>query len=167
MTVEQAAIALGRLAAIHAADAVAKQAAVQPDKALLGQLADKSGNVLVLHVGVGVVLRPRGRVFSLAIVGQEAQTGRCLTVLLMALAVQDESPRRCIAAGCHEGLFGMVLDFLDAHAVVRSDGGCHAGGRRVVGRTRGGKGTGKGAFNFRKAERLARAVTLGDADVML
>ena len=66
-------ISVGQLLAIHLFDAVGQQPAVQPDEARLGQLAYKSGNVLVLYVCIGVILRARGGVGCFAIIGQESQ----------------------------------------------------------------------------------------------
>ena len=47
---------VGQLLAVHLLDAVGQQAAVQADETRLGQFTDERGNVLVLHVRIGIIL---------------------------------------------------------------------------------------------------------------
>ena len=58
MVLEQVDVAVGQFLAIHLLDLVAQEAAVEADESLLGQFADEGGDVLVLHVGVGVIFEP-------------------------------------------------------------------------------------------------------------
>ena len=73
MVGEQVDIFLGGLLAIHLLDAVGEQTAVETDEIRLGQLAYEGGDILVLYIGVGVILRACGCIGSLAIVGEELQ----------------------------------------------------------------------------------------------
>ena len=118
MVRQQVDVAVGQLLAVHALDTVGQQAAVEADEAALGQLADKRGDVLVLHVGVGVVFGACGGVGGVDIVGQEAQFLHRLAVLGVLLAVEDEALGHVVVAFLHEGHLDLVLDFLDGDAVV-------------------------------------------------
>ena len=48
-----------------------EQAAVEAYEVRLGQLADEGCDVLVLHIGIGVVLRACGGVYRLSVLGEE------------------------------------------------------------------------------------------------
>ena len=133
------------------------------DEVLLGQLADERGDVLVLDVGVGVVLRARRGVRGVAVVGQEAQLLALLALLGVLLAVEHVALRHGEVALGHEGYLHLVLNLLDGHAV----GDVHAAqhGREVV--VRGvtpdrKEGLAHGPLDLLDGERLAFAVALDD-----
>ena len=58
-------ILIGQLLTIHLFNALRKQLAVQTDKTGFRQLADKGGDVLMLHIGIGIKLRTCGSIRSL------------------------------------------------------------------------------------------------------
>lgn len=156
-------VAVRELLAVHLLQTVGQQAAVQADEVLLGQLADERGDVLVLDVGVGVVLRARRGVRGVAVVGQEAQLLALLALLGVALAVEHVALRHGEVALGHEGHLHLVLNLLDGHAV----GDVHAAqyGREVVVRGVAAdrqKGLADGPFDLLDGERLAFAVALDD-----
>ena len=73
MLVQQADVLIGHLLTEHDADTVAQQAAVKTDKAFLGQLTDKSCNVLVFNIRIGVELASLSSVRSLTIAHKELE----------------------------------------------------------------------------------------------
>ena len=118
MMCQQVEIAVGELLAIHLLDAVGQQAAVEADKVRLGQFADEGGDVLVLHVGVGVVLAARGGVGGVHVVGEEPQLLHRLAVFGVTLAVEHEALGHLVVALLHQSHLHLVLDLLDGDAVV-------------------------------------------------
>ena len=71
MVVEQIEVAVGKFLAKDRLDAVGQKAAVDADKNRLGQFADEGGDVFLLHIGVGVILRASGGIRGVDIVAQE------------------------------------------------------------------------------------------------
>lgn len=163
MVLEEIDVAVGCFLAVEGFNLVAKQTAVQADKALLGQFADERGDVLVLYVGVGVVLGAGGGVGRVAIVDEEAEFVGRFAVVLMALAVEHESFCGLEMAFRHQCHLHLVLYVLHAHAVAEAqvvgDGFQLLRVERVAGR---GKGFENGTFDFVERERLCCAVALGD-----
>ena len=162
---QQVEVLVGQLLAVHLADAVGEQAAVEPDEVLFGQLADECGDVLVLDVGVGVVFRSRCRVLRIAVVDQEVELFAVLAVFGVFLAVEHVALGHGEVVLGHEGHLDLVLDLLDAHAV----GDVHAAqdGRQVV---VGGVAAHREecladrAFDLFHRERLALAVAFDDLE---
>ena len=83
-------VLVSQLLAIHLLDAVGEQTAVQTDEVRLGQLANQRGDVLVLHIRIGVILRTGRCIHTLTVVAQELQLRQRLTVLHVCLTVQHE-----------------------------------------------------------------------------
>ena len=160
-------VAFGGGFAVELADAVAEQAAVQADEALFGQFADERGDVLVLDVGVGVVLRARGRVDGVAVVEQELQLVAHLAVLGVALTIEHERFGHVVVARGHEGHFDLILDVLDTHAVAEGqpavDGVEFSGFGDAA---HGDEGLEDGTFDFVGSKGGAAAVALGDGQVV-
>ena len=115
--VEQVKVAVRQFLAVHLADAVGQQAAVEPDEAGLGQFADEGGDVLLLDVGVGVVLAAGGRVRGRAVVDQEVQAVADFAVFGVVLPVEHVGFRHGEVALAHQRDFHLVLDFFDVHPV--------------------------------------------------
>ena len=90
MVGEQVDVLVGQLLVVHLLDALGEQTTVQTDEVRLGQLANQRGNVLVLHIGVGVELGRGGCIGRLHIVGQELQLSQRLTILGVLLAIKHE-----------------------------------------------------------------------------
>ena len=120
MVLEEIDVAVGGFLAVEGFNLVAKQTAVQADKALLGEFADERGDVLVLHVGVGVVLGAGGGVGRVAIVDEEAELVGRFAVVLMALTVEHESFCGLEVAFRHQCHLHLVLYVLHAHAVAEA-----------------------------------------------
>ena len=112
MVGEQVDIFLGGLLAIHLLDAVGEQTAVETDEIRLGQLAYEGGDILVLYIGVGVILRACGCIGSLAIVGEELQFFHRLAVFGVALAIEHKGLCHLIVAFLHQGFLHLILDVL-------------------------------------------------------
>ena len=125
VVLQQVKVAVGQLLAVELLDAVAEQTAVEAYEVRLRQLADKGGDVLVLHVGVGVILGARGRVGSLTIVDEELELVSHLAVLEMALAVEHKRFGSLVVLLLHKRHFHLVLDVLHAHAVAEAQVGHH------------------------------------------
>jgi len=138
---------------------------VQADEALLGNLADEGGDILVFHIGIGVKLRSRGGVGGVAVVDEEAQLVGRLAVVLMALAVEHEGFGGLEMTLAHQGYFHLVLDVFNAHAVAEFqvvDDVLKAIG--VDGDVDGGEGLEDGSLDLVEGELLGGAVTLGDKE---
>ena len=127
MLVQKADILIGNLLAEHVTDPVAKKTTVQTDKALFRQLTDKSCNVLVFHISIGVELASLSSVRSLTITHQELQLGFCLAVLSVTVAVQHVRLGNLIIALCHESHLNLVLDFLHTDATLNVQMAQYAG----------------------------------------
>ena len=121
VVVEQVEVAVGEFLAVHLLDAVGEQAPVDADEARLGELADERGDVFLLHVGVGVVLRAGGGVRGVDVVAQEVDFLADLAVFGVFLAVQDVVFGHSVILFGHQCRFHLVLDFLDGHAVGHAD----------------------------------------------
>ena len=120
MVLEEIDVAVGGFLAVEGFNLVAKQTAVQADKALLGEFADERGDVLVLYVGVGVVLGAGGGIGRVAIVDEEAELVGRFAVVLMALTVEHESFCGLEMAFRHQCHLHLVLYVLHAHAVAEA-----------------------------------------------
>ena len=126
MVSQQVNISVGCLFAIEEFDAVGKETAVETDKVAFGKLADKGGNVFVLHVGVGVILATRRSVGGLDIVGEEFEFFHCLAVLGVLLTIEHEAFGDIVEALLHEGDLNLVLDLLDGNTVMDIEVGKYA-----------------------------------------
>ena len=111
-------ILISQLLAIHFLDTVSKQTTVQTNKVRLRQLADERSNVLMLHVGIGIILRACGRVGSIAVVGEELQLAQGLTVFAVLLAIEHERLGHLVEAFAHESLLHLVLNVLHLYVVT-------------------------------------------------
>ena len=111
-------ILVGQLLAEHLLDAVGQQAAVQADEVRLGQLADERGDIFVLNVGIGVVLRTGGRIDGVHVVGEELHLLQRLAILGVLLAIDDERLGHAVVALVHQSLLHLVLDVLDGDIVM-------------------------------------------------
>ena len=121
VVVEQIEVTVGKFFAIYFLDAVRQQATVDADEARLGQLADERGDVLLLHVGVGIVLRASGGVRGVDIVAQEVNLLADLAVLGVLLAVQDVVFGHSVVLFRHECGLHLVLDLFHGDAVGHAD----------------------------------------------
>ena len=72
----------------------------------------------MLHVGVGIVLRTRGSVDRLHIVGKELQLGQRFTVLTMGLTVEHERLGHLVVAFAHQCFLHLILNVLHLDVVV-------------------------------------------------
>ena len=111
-------IFVGELLAIHLLDALNQQPSVQPDEVFLWQFTGERGNILMLHVGVGVEFRACGSVLGLHIVREELHLVEHFPVLLMLLAVYNKRFCDAIVALSHECLLDLVLYVLHFHAIL-------------------------------------------------
>ncbi len=165
MVRQQLDIPVGQLLAVHRLDAVGQQATVEADEIRLRQFADQRSNILVLDVGVGIVLGPRGGVGSLAIVRQELHLLHRLAVLGVALAIEHKALGHVVVFFLHQGHFDLVLDFLDRDAVVdvevRKDFGQ---GSKVNGVLHCVECLDYGIHNLVEREAFGAAVALGDCE---
>ena len=118
MVVEVIEVLVGQFLAIHILDAIAEHTAVEADEARLGQFADERGDVLLLHVGVGVVFAAGGGVACVAVVDEELHLVLHLTILIVLLAIEDISLGHLVIALGHQGSLHLVLDLLHGDAVV-------------------------------------------------
>ncbi len=168
MLVEQLEVAVGKFLAVHLADAVGEQAAVQADEAGLGELADQGGDVLLLDVGVGVVLAAGGRVGGRAVVDQEIQTVAHLTVFGVVLPVEHVGFRHGEVALAHERDLHLVLDFFHMHPVGDVDAAEDVGqgffGRKAAG---GEESFADRILDLFKRERGTLAVPFDDVKVSI
>ena len=163
MVVEQVEVTVGEFLAVHRFDAVGQQASVDADETRLGQLTNQSGDVLLLHVGVGVVFRARGGVRSVDVVAQEVDFLTDLAVLGVFLAVQDVVFGHRVILFRHQGRFHLVLDFLDGHAVGHADAAQNAVKVLISGvKPRSQEGFADGDFDFFERESFLLAVSFGD-----
>ena len=121
VVVEQVEVTVSKFLAVYRLDAVRQQAAVDADEARLGQLADERGDIFLLHVGVGVVLRAGGRVGSIAVVAQEVDLLADLAIFGVLLAVQDVVFGHSVVLFRHQGSLHLVLDLLHGDAVGHAD----------------------------------------------
>ena len=103
--------------AVHLLDTVGEQATVQADEARLREFADERSDVLVLHVGIGIVLRACGCVRCVTIVGKELEFFECLAILRVKLSIYDERLSHLEVALTHKSLLHLVLDILHRDAV--------------------------------------------------
>ena len=83
-------IFVSELLAVHLLDALHEQATVQTYEVFLGQLTGERGDVLMLHIGVGIEFRAGGRILCLHIVGEELHLVEHFAVLLVLLPVDDK-----------------------------------------------------------------------------
>ena len=111
-------ILIGQILTIHLLNTVGKQLAVKADKARLGQFAYQSGYILVLHVGVGIILRPCGRIRCLHVVGEELQTLQCFPGFGMLLPVEHKGLGYLKVALCHECLLYLVLYIFYLYIII-------------------------------------------------
>ena len=111
-------VLVSQLLAVHLLDAVRQQAAVQTDEVRLGQLAYQRGNVLVLHIGVGVILGARCGIHRLHVLRQERHLLQRLAVLGVLLAIEDERLGHPVEAFAHQCLFHLVLYVFHLDVVV-------------------------------------------------
>ena len=114
-------VLIGQLLAVHLLYAVGEQTAIEAYEARLRQLAYERGYVLVLHIGVGVVLRARGGVGGLHVVGEELEFLQSLPVLGVLLAVEHERLGGLVEALLHQSLLHLVLDVLHLYVIVYVD----------------------------------------------
>ena len=73
MLLEQRDISVGQFFAVHLFNAVAQHAAIETNVVTLGQFADERGDVLFLHIGVGIVFASRSGIGSGAIGDEEVE----------------------------------------------------------------------------------------------
>ena len=118
MLVQQRDVLVCQFASVHLLDLLGQQASVQTDEALLGQLADKRCDVLVLHIGIGVVLTTLGGIRGLAVVHQELQASLCLAIFAMPIAVEHIGFCHLVIPLRHQGHLYLVLHLLYADAVM-------------------------------------------------
>ncbi len=163
VAVEQLDVAVRELLAVHLLQPVGEQPAVQPDETRLGQLADQGGDVLVLDVGVGVVLRSGGRVLRVAVVEQEVELVAHLAVFEVALAVEHERFGRAVVLLGHERRLHLVLYLLHGHVAADADASEDGGHRLLVGIGAHRKeGFGYGVADLSDGEGLPLAVAFRD-----
>ena len=109
---------IGQFLAVHLFDTVGEQTTVQTDEVRLGQLAYQRGNVLVLHVGIGIVLGSRSGIDGVGVLGEEHHLLKCVAIFRMCLAIEDERLGHVVEALAHQGFLYLILDVLDGNVVV-------------------------------------------------
>ncbi len=158
-------VLVGQLLAVHLLDAVGQQTPVEPDEVLLGKLADEGGDVLVLDVGIGVVLRSGGGIRSIAVRSEEIELLARLPILGMLLPVEDVALGHGETALGHQSHLHLVLDLLDGHAVGNMDAAQDSRQIVVGGITADGEESlAHGSFDLLDRKRLAFPVALDDSE---
>jgi hypothetical protein len=118
MAVEKTHIAVAQLLAVHLLQSVGEQPAVQADETLLWKFANQSGDVFLLHIGVGVVFAAGGGIFGFAVVDEEIEAVASLAVLGVALAIEHVAFSHGKVSLSHERYLHLVLNFLHCHSVA-------------------------------------------------
>ena len=114
-------ITVGSLFTIHISQTVCQQAAVEADEIGFGQFSYQRGDILVFHIGVGIVLATAGRVGSIAIIHEEFKFVSDFTVFQMFLTIQHIRFGHAVIMFCHQGDFHLVLDFIYVCSVTDTD----------------------------------------------
>ena len=117
MVVKFVYIFISKSLAVHLLDTVGEQATVQANEARLRELADERSDVLVLHVGIGIVLRACGCVRCMTIVGKELEFFERLAILRVKLTIYDERLSHLEVALTHQSLLHLVLNILHRDAI--------------------------------------------------
>ena len=161
--VKQAQVLVGQLLAVHFLQPLGEHSAVEADEALLGQLADERGDVLLLHVGVGVELAACGCVGRVAIINKEGKFVEHLAVFGVLLAVEHERLGYGKVLLSHQGYFYLILNLFHAHAVGYVDAAKDVGQLLLGGEGADGEECfTNGIFDFLDGERLAGAVSFNN-----
>ena len=155
MVIEEVEIAIGCLFSVHLFELVAEQAAVQTDEIAFGNFADEGGQVFVLHIGVGIELRPGGGVVGVAIVDEETEFLCRFAICCVAVAIDNKRLGGIVVPFFHERHFHLVLNVLHIHSVaemqMRHDAIERFGIEGIVG---GGTRFQNGVLDFIDAERF-------------
>ena len=164
---KQVQIFVGKFLAVHSLDAVGKQTAVQTNETLLWKFANKGGNVLVFHVGIGVKLRAGGCILCVAVVCKEAHLLQYLAVFGVLVAINDEAFSHVVVSFLHQSLFYLVLDVLYFYVVVNLNvrenfRNC----AEVGGFAYAVECLYDGIHNFVERETVFRAVAFGDGEIL-
>ena len=163
MLVQQAQVFVGQFLTVHLFQPLGEHTAVEPDEALLGQLADERGDILLLHVGVGVELAARSCVGGVAIINKEGKFVEHLAIFGVLLTVEHERLGYSKVFLSHQGYLHLVLYFLHAHPVGYVDAPEDVDEVFFCGeRANRQEGLADGVFDFFNGERLAAAVSLHD-----
>ena len=116
---QQVKVLVRQFLAIHFLHPVGQQPAVQADEVRLGQFANQRGDVFMLHIGVGIVLRTGSGIGCLTIVRQKLQFVHHFAVLRMALPVEHERLCHPIMPLAHQGFLYQILNLFHLDAVVQ------------------------------------------------
>ena len=111
-------ILISQLLAIHLLDTVCKQLAVETDKARFGKFTYQRSDILVLHIGIGIILGTRRSIGSFQIVGHKAHTLQRLAIFGMLLAIEHKRFGHLVVALRHERLLYLVLNILHLDIIV-------------------------------------------------
>ncbi len=107
--IQQVQITVGYFFAVHIFQAVYQQAAVEADKIRFGEFAYQCGDILVLHIGVGIVFAAGSRIGSVAIIEKKVELVPYFPVFQMFLAIQHICLGNAVIMLCHQGDLHLVL----------------------------------------------------------
>ena len=125
--IQQVQITVGYFFAVHIFQAVYQQAAVEADKIRFGEFAYQCGDILVLHIGVGIVFAAGSRIGSVAIIEKKFELVPYFPVFQMFLAIQHICLGNAVIMLCNQGDFHLVLDFFYICPVTDTDTTQHVG----------------------------------------
>ena len=119
--IQQVHITVGYFFAVHIFQAVYQQAAVDADKIRFGEFAYQCGDILVLHIGVGIVFAAGSRIGSVAIIEKKFELVPYFPVFQMFLAIQHICLGNAVIMLCHQSYFHLILDFFHTGSITDTD----------------------------------------------
>ena len=167
MEVELVEILVGKGLAVHLLYALGEQTAVQTDKTALWQFADERRNILMLYIGIGIELRPCGRIVGIHIIGEELHLLHSLTVFGVFLTVNDETFCHFKVSLTHQCLLNLILDIFNGDVVMDIKMRQDFGDGSEVGRLfHTVERLEDSVHNLVERELLSRSIALGNGEVL-